>query len=748
MHCFNGGCAGENNHGLIHHGTTGHPLVVNIKRTRRHVQRDEPPAKLTKLAIAAETEEDKYDTKTQVNCYECDLENIDQALGRLKSVVDGILKAMTFARQEEVKAWEQEFTPCEHTLTLEQQPQKQIASQDLGHCSLCDLKENLWLCLECGNLGCGRAQFGGVGGNSHGLAHATSSGHGVAVKLGSITPEGNADIYCYSCDEERIDPELSKHLAHWGINIAEREKTEKSLMEMQVEQNLKWDFSMTTEDGKELEPIFGPGFTGLKNIGNSCYLASTVQCLMNLPEFQDRYFVSTVPPPEAAIPAEDLETQLTKLADGLLSGKYSQPEENVHANPDTPEVPHQKGLAPAMFKHLVGRGHEEFSTMRQQDAFEFLLHLFKLISLSNRSSPGQDPVESFRFVMEQRLECLNCHKVRYRSDEQDNISIPVPVRRKPAVSDASMDVDAGKGSEFEPVSLKECLDIFTAADTVELTCAACGSKDGFSKSSKFKTFPRNLAINARRFELVNWVPTKLDIPVQVSDGAFDMSAYMSSGLQPGEEELPEDAEGPTAGGFVANEAALSQLEAMGFPRVRCEKALHATGNADSEAAMNWLFAHMEDADIDEPINLGTAATGAGGADDADKIAQLGDMGISVPQARKALRECDGDVNRALDWVFSHPDDQGDFDEAPQEVASQSKPLPGSTNTPAVFELESIACHKGASIHAGHYVAFVRKLVSSHDTEKSWVLYNDEKVVKAADVDEMKKFAYVYFFRRQ
>jgi ubiquitin carboxyl-terminal hydrolase 5/13 len=46
----------------------------------------------------------------------------------------------------------------------------------------------------------------------------------------------------------------------------------------------------------------------------------------------------------------------------------------------------------------------------------------------------------------------------------------------------------------------------------------------------------------------------------------------------------------------------------------------------------------------------------------------------------------------------------------------------------------------------HYVAFVRKAVPGEDTP-SWVLYNDEKVVKALDVEEMKKFAYVYFFRR-
>jgi ubiquitin carboxyl-terminal hydrolase 5/13 len=44
------------------------------------------------------------------------------------------------------------------------------------------------------------------------------------------------------------------------------------------------------------------------------------------------------------------------------------------------------------------------------------------------------------------------------------------------------------------------------------------------------------------------------------------------------------------------------------------------------------------------------------------------------------------------------------------------------------------------------VAFIRKELPD-DKSKSWILYNDEKVVKANDVEEMKKFAYVYFFKR-
>jgi ubiquitin carboxyl-terminal hydrolase 5/13 len=565
---------------------------------------------------------------------------------------------------------------------------------------MCDLKENLWLCLECGNVGCGRSQFGGVGGNSHALAHADCSSHGVAVKLGSITPEGSADIYCYKCNEERTDPELADHLAHWGINIAEREKTEKSLMEMQIEHNLRWEFAMTTQDGRELEPIFGPGFTGLKNLGNSCYLSSIIQCLFSLPEFQQRYFHPGEEPPLSRFPAEDFETQMRKLADGILSGRYSKPDVEVVAIPDSSEVPHQRGLAPAMFKHLVGRGHQEFSTMRQQDAFEFLIHVFKLVSLSRHPEGLINPVSAFRFTLEQRLECISCGRVRYKVDEQDNISIQVPARR----SEGS--AISGGGSQkdtvlYEPVTLRECFDIFTAEETVELRCPACGSSERFRKRSLFKTLPQEFVVNARRFELINWVPTKLNIPVEVGDEPLDLSPYLSSGRQPGEELLPDEAD-QSCTGFIADQAALEQLLSMGFPQVRCEKALQATGNADIESAMNWLFAHIDDADIDEPMAPAQAKEDLVGQHDPAKIAQLGEMGVDAHRAQRALAATGGDINRALDWVFSHPDDMEAKARESERLHNlhDVQELPGTDALPARYQLRSIVCHKGSSVHAG------------------------------------------------
>lgn len=615
---------------------------------------------------------------------------------------------------------------------------------DLAHCSKCDLNENLWLCLQCGNLGCGRAQFGGVGGNSHGLSHFDETKHPVAVKLGSITPEGTCDIYCYTCNDERTDPEIGKHLAHWGINIADREKTEKSLTEMQIEQNLKWEFAMTSEDGKELKPVFGHGLTGLKNLGNSCYLNSILQCLYSLPAFKERYYDAVQGQlPDLLNPAEDLETQLRKIGDGLWSGRYSKPDADIQASEYSAEIPHQHGLAPAMLKALIGKGHEEFSTMRQQDAFELLLHLFSHIEKSKPAVGGlKDPIEDFRFVLEQRLQCLGCKKVAYRSDVQDNISVPVPARKIVRQNDEIITGEEAEKlkDEYEPVSIKECLDIFTSDEQIEYTCKACGSKNGATKCSKFKTFPNVLTINCRRFALLNWVPQKLDIPIVVENDSFTLDPYLSSGQQPDEELLPEDAAESSAPAFTPNEAGMAYLTAMGFPEPRCEKALFNTGNSDPEAAMNWLFAHIEDADIDEPLVI----PGDKNAGPDPKIEQVCGMGFSPAQAKKALKQNGGNVEAAINWIFEHMDEN--FEDEPEDVPMKdatpgSEKEPGSKDLPANFKLESIVCHKGGSIHAGHYVAFVKKdLRAQGEGEDEWVLFNDEKVVKSGDAEEMKKFA--------
>jgi ubiquitin carboxyl-terminal hydrolase 5/13 len=77
------------------------------------------------------------------------------------------------------------------------------------------------------------------------------------------------------------------------------------------------------------------------------------------------------------------------------------------------------------------------------------------------------------------------------------------------------------------------------------------------------------------------------------------------------------------------------------------------------------------------------------------------MGFNAPQARQALKETGGDVERAVDWLFSHPEAQGDFeDDTAPAVDNGLKELPGTSDLPSQFQLSSIICHKGSSVHTG------------------------------------------------
>jgi len=64
-----------------------------------------------------------------------------------------------------------ELQACEHTLTLDQTGVRKIEAKSIAHCEECELKTNLWLCLACGHLGCGRKNYDGSGGNNHGVEH-------------------------------------------------------------------------------------------------------------------------------------------------------------------------------------------------------------------------------------------------------------------------------------------------------------------------------------------------------------------------------------------------------------------------------------------------------------------------------------------------------------------------------------------------------------------------------------------------
>ncbi|XP_078729533.1 ubiquitin carboxyl-terminal hydrolase 5-like isoform X1 [Lampetra fluviatilis] len=807
--CLNSFLGFGREHVERHFRRTGQRLYLHIQRTRKQEEdksaaRDEDPPrkKPTRLAIgveggfSVEADRAEYDEVVTLVVFpeylRLSLPELEQlpaiARERVSQACTAVLAADSASRRQEVEAWDGEVRNVSpHALGLQQLDNGVRIPPSGWKCSRCDMRENLWANLTDGTVLCGRRYFDGTGGNGHALEHFRETGFPLAVKLGTVTPDG-ADVFSYTEDEMVLDPSLSDHLAHFGIDMMAMHKTDKTMTELEIDANQRvGEWEALQESGTQLTPLYGPGYTGMANLGNSCYLNSVMQVLFSVPDFRSKYVdgLSRIFEESPMDPAQDFNTQVAKLGHGLLSGIYSQPP----ADTNSTEQVEQKGVSPRMLKTLIGRGHPEFSTNRQQDAQELFLHFINLIERNSRGA--ENPTEAFRFLVEERIQCQRSQRVKYTQRIDYIVQLPVP-----------MEVAANKGEleEYEcrrreseasgcpapelvraHVPFSECLRAFSEPESLDdFWSSALQAKSHAIKTTRFASFPDFLVIQVKKFTFgLDWVPKKLDVSIDMPE-ELDLSHLRGAGLQPGEAELPDMAPPPLAtpdeppkgigigerGALLSpdtmpstpelDEAVVSQLCEMGFPADACRKAVYFTGNAGVEPAMNWVITHMEDPDFAEPLMLGGsgAATPSGGArtpqepppPDEESVAMIVSMGFTREQAVRALRATSNNLERAADWIFSHADDLDAVAMETSEGGSRGDPAseahtpagPRVRDGPGRYRLFAFISHMGTSTMCGHYVCHIRK-------EGRWVIFNDQKV--AASEKPPKDLGYIYVYER-
>ncbi|XP_069831233.1 ubiquitin carboxyl-terminal hydrolase 13 isoform X2 [Dendropsophus ebraccatus] len=743
------------------------------------------------LEIDADFNSDDYELEDEAKLvifpdhFEIALPNIEELPALVTIACDAVLNSKSPYRKLEQESWDEELQVSKFANNLVQIDNGVRIPPSGWKCAKCELRENLWLNLTDGSIMCGRWFCSGTGGNGHALEHHKQMGYPLAVRLGSITPDG-ADVYSFDEEEAVIDPHLAKHLAHFGIDMLQMQGTENGVMDNEVRLRVS-EWEIIQETGLKLKPIFGSGYTGIRNQGNSSYLSTVIQVIFSIPEFQRAYVgnLTRIFDYAPLDPTQDFSTQMAKIGHGLLSGQHSKPPVKCELIEQVMKEEHKlqpKGITTRMYKALVSRGHTEFSSNRQQDAQEFFLHL---INLAERNSIGsENPTDVFRFLVEERTQCCQSRKVRYT--ERIDYIMQLPVAMEAATNKDELIAYELKRREAESakrpppeivrarVPFSACLQAFSEPENVDdFWSSALQAKSAGVKTSRFASFPEYLVIQIKKFTFgLDWVPKKLDVAVEMPD-VLDVNPLRAKGLQPGEEELPniappivipDDPKDRFRNHFMdapdIDESSVMQLAEMGFPLEACRKAVYYTGSMGAELAFNWIIAHMEDPDFAEPLNIpGCAAASAQSSyghpaqvnqPPEEIVALITSMGFQRNQAFQALRATNNNLERALDWIFSHPEcedeaantSQSTDDENNQQsngiLTNNEQEGPRVKDGNGRYELFAFISHIGTSTMSGHYLCHIKK-------EGRWVIYNDHKV--SASERPPKDLGYLYFYHR-
>ncbi|RNF03884.1 putative cysteine peptidase, Clan CA, family C19 [Trypanosoma rangeli] len=591
-----------------------------------------------------------------------------------------ILHATSMGAQVAIEADGGNFVrpQCPHLVCLEQLPnpfQAAPASSDKCVFDGCDCQLNNWMCMTCGAIGCPREQAGGSG---HAVQHYMHTMHPAVVKLGTVTPSG-ADFYCYLCDDEVSDVHFVDHMKHFGIDVQTAKKTAKTLGEMQYDYSSQFDFNRITEEGDSLVPVFGPGRTGMHNFGNSCYMASVLQCIFSLKPFREAFYHNRETWHQNACRESPYNChccQTERVASGLLSGEFS-----VEGQERT------NGITVREFKRVFAQRHPEFSTAGQQDAQEYFLYLVEQMRRYVRPSYSAGvnilhPVDIFRMTMEHRVQCSLCRKVRYTHEFDCCLSLPIPLERSVSKPNGNRNLTDEEIETSRPhLTLEACLESLMQTIDIECRCSACGVPVTYSKTTRLGTFPDVIPIFLRRaqFDMETMTVKKLDVFVE-APLELNLEFLRGAGLQ-------------------ADEVAMPEME-EDLPHKRTSVPIKAM--------------------------------------DEEALAMLLSMGIDEGVARYALLQTGMNAERAVDYVFSHENIAEQAGSAAVS-ATVSESCPASIGDgPAQYRLHAMISHMGASAKTGHYVCHL----CDAETGK-WLLFNDEKVVESRNPPFSMAFLYFY-----
>uniref|UniRef100_A0A667YW45 Ubiquitin carboxyl-terminal hydrolase n=1 Tax=Myripristis murdjan TaxID=586833 RepID=A0A667YW45_9TELE len=424
-------------------------------------------------------------------------------------------------------------------------------------CNVCRSNKSPWVCLTCLIVHCGRYV------NGHAKKHFEES-----QVLGSSQKKGekqereknhhsvcmdcsNYSIFCYRCDDFAVNDtklgqvqKVREHLQSLENSAMIGDRQRKRKLQESPTPNTKM---LKDNDGTALCA------TGLRNLGNTCFMNAILQSLSNIEQFSC-YFKE--------LPAVALRSG--KTAGRRMYHTRSQGDSSVSLVEEFRKTlcslwqGSQTAFSPDSLFYAIWKIMPSFRGYQQQDAHEFMRYLLDHLHRELQGSPNgaahpvspQDGVRLstsggkccingtptvvtsiFGGILQNEVNCLVCRTESRKFDPFLDLSLDIPSQFRQKRS---------KDQEPGPTcTLRDCLRSFTDLEELDETelylCHICKKRQKSTKKFWIQKLPKVLCLHLKRFHWTAFLRNKVDTYVEFPLRGLDMRGYL---LEP-EKALPE-----------------------------------------------------------------------------------------------------------------------------------------------------------------------------------------------------------------
>uniref|UniRef100_A0A8C9VLJ9 Ubiquitin carboxyl-terminal hydrolase n=1 Tax=Scleropages formosus TaxID=113540 RepID=A0A8C9VLJ9_SCLFO len=279
---------------------------------------------------------------------------------------------------------------------------------------------------------------------------------------------------------------------------------------------------------RNLNPVFGglgPSLTGLRNLGNTCYMNSILQCLCNTPAmaeyFNKNYYQEDINRANILGHKGEVAEEFGVIMKALWSGLY-------------------KYISPLDFKVTIGKINEQFAGYEQQDSQELLLFLMDglhedLNKADNRKRCKEETIDHlddfkaaelawskhkllnesiivalFQGQFKSTVQCLTCYRKSRTFETFMYLSLPLASAHR--------------------CSLQDCLKLFSKeeklTDSNRVFCRHCKAHRDSTKKLEIWKVPPILLVHLKRFSYEGRWKQKLQTAVDFPLENLDLTQYV------------------------------------------------------------------------------------------------------------------------------------------------------------------------------------------------------------------------------